>query len=174
MPHDADDFAPGGIDGLDYHVGMNRQCSLQPGLQGGRIGPVLAQPGAGGQQSKNRPPIGIARLHHRLGDKAIVDQLVVEGFLATAAQRAGGGQRAERADRQGEGGEWENDLQGEPVAELRHVSADVTCDWAASLCRPKRSSRRRRRLPGSDRGESCVRGSQRRFGGHRPERCSRA
>src|SRR5207249_10539757 len=105
--------------------------------------------------------------------KAIVDQLVVEGFLATAAQGAGGGQRAERADRQCEGGERKNDLQGKPVAELRHVSADVTCDWAASLCRPKRPRRYRRSPPGSDPAESCARESPRRHAGHRPGRCNR-
>jgi len=122
MADDPNDFASRGIDGFDDHVGMDRQRPLQPGLQRGRVGPVLAEPSPAGQQPKNRPPIGIPRLHHRLGDEAIVDQLVVEGFLTTAAQGAGGRQRPHGADREGEGRERENDLQGQPVAEPRHIA----------------------------------------------------
>ena len=39
---DPDDFTAGRIDGFDDHVGMNRQRPLQPCLQCGGIGPVLA------------------------------------------------------------------------------------------------------------------------------------
>ena len=122
MADDPNDFASRGIDGFDDHVGMDRQRPLQPGLQRGRVGPVLAEPSPAGQQPKNRPPIGIPRLHHRLGDEAIVDQLVVEGLLAAGAQLAGGGQRPHRANRQRQGGERKHDLQREGMAEAGHMT----------------------------------------------------
>src|SRR5438270_11819318 len=100
MTDDANDLAAVRVNRFDDDVRMNRQRAFQPSLERRGLGPVLAEPWAGGQKTKDRAPVGVRRLDHRLGDKAVVDQLVVEGFLTARAQLARGSQGPNRADRQ--------------------------------------------------------------------------
>ena len=91
MADHSNDLPAGGVDHLDDNVGVNRQRPFQPGLQRRGFIPVLTQARSTGQEAKNRPPVGIPGLDHRLRDEAVVDELGIERSLAAAAQFAGGG-----------------------------------------------------------------------------------
>src|SRR5205814_10520683 len=110
---------------------------------------VLTQTGSTSEESQDRLPLGIPGRDQRLRDDAVVDELGVERSLATAAQLAGCRQRADGADRQGEGREGEDDLQCQPMAEAGHDDAHVTLPGSGSLCRLRRLGRLRRMPAGS-------------------------
>src|SRR3989442_3255651 len=99
MADHSDDLAPGGVDHLDDDVGMDRQGPFEPGLQRRGLVPVLTQTGPTGHEAKDRPPLRISSLDHRLGDDAVVDQLGIERSLYAAAQLASRPQAAISADR---------------------------------------------------------------------------
>ncbi len=82
MPDHPDDLAAGGVDHFDDDIGMDRQGPFEPGLQFRGLVPVLTQTGPTGEEAKDRPPLGITRFDHRLGDDAVVDELGIERSLA--------------------------------------------------------------------------------------------
>ena len=82
MSDHTDDLVARRVNGFHDRIGMDGEGAFQRALQAGGLSPVLDQRGPGAEQPQNRPPLDVGRLHHGLGDKAVVNQLAIKGLLA--------------------------------------------------------------------------------------------